>query len=110
MRALRTANRTETSDSEDSEAIALFGLEDRLSRSDRALLSAAMRFPVDVDVVVPTPSAYAVLWLQHFKLIVSWVDASDRMWIRTTTAGALLIAGPRKRDRRTDMPRRGDTP
>ena len=92
----------------DTEVAALFGLGDRLTGADRALLTNALAHPIDIDTIVPAPTAYQVLWLRHYDLLASWIDRQDRVWIRTTQVGLALIR-PRSGSRRgPKAPRRNE--
>jgi hypothetical protein len=95
-RAMKITNRNDTADADDAETIALFQLDERLTRADRAMLQAALVHPVDVDIIAPAPTAYTALWLAHYKLIDTWIDPRDRLWIRTTTTGEKLLQRSRK--------------
>ena len=99
-RALKIHNRNATAEGDDVESIELFRLGDRLTRGDRALLAAALDHPVDVEAIAPAPPLYGVVWLLHYGLMTTWIDARDRIWIRTTTAGAMLVSGGSTRAKR----------
>jgi hypothetical protein len=90
--ALAIRNRNETAESDDSGTIEMFQLRERLTSTDRRLLHTTLAHPVDVDTLAPAPTAYSVVWLLHYGLISTWIDARDRVWIRTTARGAMLVS------------------
>jgi len=83
--------RNPTVEQENAQTIELYRLDERVTMADRALLLAAKDRPVDLDAVASSSTTYSLVWLLHYGLIFTWIDAHDRIWVRTSALGAMLI-------------------
>jgi len=82
------AKRRGTGPSDMESALAL-KLDERMSPSDvRVLETCWGQRQIDS---IDSPDAGQIVWLLHYKLLTTWVDTRDTVWLETTQLGRNLM-------------------
>jgi hypothetical protein len=90
--AARKLHHRDALDEQDVSLAQIRGVGCRLSTSDRAFLKDAYEHPLDVEELEENGrvDAYTLLYLLFYKLIDTWIDPHERVWVRTTRLGSVI--------------------
>ena len=65
-------------------------MDERLSPRDLELLERCWSRQ-DIETLPASTGAHTLLWLVHYKLLGTFIDKLDRVWVETTQLGRNLV-------------------